>query len=164
MRKLRYLSFILLLVLAASSCKENAGNSSIAPTEPSFKKEGDLTLLKSDGRFIRKIDIEIADDDYERETGLMHRSSLKQSQGMLFVFEQEEQRGFYMKNTLIPLDLIYLNKEGVIVSFAENAKPEDLTTLPSNVPAQYVLEINGGLAEEWVLEIGDRVEWKRKEL
>ena len=81
---------------------------------------------------------------------------------MLFIFEEEAQRGFYMKNTLIQLDIIYLNKDGVIVSFAENAQPEDLTTLPSNIPAQYVLEINGGLSEEWVLEIGDRVEWERE--
>ncbi len=150
------------LALASLSCKQEEGNKSIAPTEIAFTKEGELSLFKNDGTFIRTIDIEIADDDYQRETGLMHRSSLKESQGMLFVFEQEEQRGFFMKNTLIPLDLIYLNKEGVIVSFAENAKPEDLTTLPSQVPAQYVLEINGGLSEEWVLEVGDSIKWERK--
>lgn len=152
----------ILLSLATYSCKQGEGNKSIAPTEFSFTKEGELSLFKNDGKFIRTIDIEIADDDYQRETGLMHRSSLKESQGMLFIFEEEEQRGFYMKNTLISLDIIYLNKDGVIVSFAENAKPEDPATLPSQVPAQYVLEINGGLSEEWVLEVGDRIEWERK--
>lgn len=156
--------FIILSALIGASlisCKEQGANSSIAPTEISFTKDGELSLFKNDGTFIRKIDIEIADDDYQRETGLMHRSSLKESQGMLFIFEEEAQRGFYMKNTLIELDIIYLNKGGVIVSFAENAQPEDLTTLPSNIPAQYVLEIKGGLSEEWVLEIGDRIEWER---
>lgn len=161
MRNLIYLPLALLLTLAPLSCKEQNGNNTIGPTEISFTKEGELSIFKNDGRFLRKIDIEIADDDYQRETGLMHRSSLKASQAMLFVFDQEEERGFYMKNTLITLDLIYLNKDGLIVSFSENAKPEDLTTLASTVPAQYVLEINGGLAEEWVLEIGDRMEWER---
>lgn len=150
-----------LLVFSFYSCKQQQTSNSIASTEIPFTKEGELSLYKNDGTFIRKIDIEFAEDDYERETGLMHRSSLKESQGMLFIFEQEEQRGFYMKNTLIELDIIYLNKDGVIVSFSENAQPEDVTTLPSTVPAQFVLEINGGLSEDWVLEIGDRVEWKR---
>jgi uncharacterized membrane protein (UPF0127 family) len=152
-------SFVLLV--GSYSCKQADSHTAIAPTEIPFTKEGELSLYKNDGTFIRKIDIEIADDDYQRETGLMHRSSLKQSQGMLFIFDQEVQRAFYMKNTLIALDIIYLNEDGVIVSFAENAKPEDPTSLPSTVPAQYVLEINGGLSEEWVLEIGDRIEWER---
>ena len=160
----KFLTYIVTIVIAITSysCKENSGNQTIAPTEISFKKEGELTLSKSDGTFIRKIDVEFAEDDYERETGLMHRSTLKDSQGMLFTFEQEEQRAFYMKNTLIALDIIYLNKDGVIVSFAENAKPEDLTPLPSQVPAQYVLEIKGGLSEDWVLEIGDKIDWKKE--
>lgn len=151
----------LLLIGGLHSCKKDASNQTIGSTEITFTKEGELSLYKNDGTFIRKIDIEFAEDDYERETGLMHRSSLKDSQGMLFIFDQEEERGFYMKNTLIELDIIYLNKDGVIVSFAENAKPEDVTTLPSQVPAQYVLEIKGGLSEDWVLEIGDRIEWER---
>ena len=155
----RFIIVACALVLSITSCKKQKTSGSIAPSEIAFTKEGELSLFKSDGSFIRKIDIEIADDDYQRETGLMHRSSLKESQGMLFVFDQEEPRGFYMKNTLITLDIIYLNKDGVIVSFAENAQPEDLTTLPSQVPAQYVLEINGGLSEEWVLEVGDLIEW-----
>lgn len=150
-----------LLIASSYSCKQGQSNTTIGSTEIPFTKEGELSLFKNDGSFIRKIDVEFAEDDYERETGLMHRSSLQDSQGMLFIFEQEEQRAFYMKNTLIALDIIYLNRDGVIVSFAENAKPEDETSLPSTVPAQYVLEINGGLSEDWVLEIGDRVEWEK---
>lgn len=155
-------SLTIALALSSYSCKQEREPKNIAPTEFTFTKEGELSLFKNNGKFIRAIDIEIADDDYQRETGLMHRSSLKEYQGMLFTFDQEEQRAFYMKNTLIPLDIIYLNKDGIIVSFAENAKPKDLSSLPSQVPAQYVLEINGGLSEEWILEVGDRVEWKKK--
>jgi len=161
MHKVLIAALGLLIGISTYSCKQSDGNKTIGSTEIAFTKEGDLSLYKNDGSFIRKIDIEIADDDYQRETGLMHRSSLKESQGMLFIFDQEEQRAFYMKNTLIALDIIYLNKDGVIVSFAENAKPEYPTSLPSTVPAQFVLEINGGLSEDWVLEIGDRVEWEK---
>ena len=142
------------------ACKgENSTGSSIASSEIPFTKEGELTLIKSDGKIIRKIDIEFAEDDYERETGLMHRSSMANHQGMLFIQDIEQIQNFYMKNTLIPLDLVYINSKKEIVSFAENAKPLDHTSLSSQVPAKYVLEINGGLAEEWVLEIGDKVEW-----
>ena len=82
----------------------------IKPTEISFKKEGELTLYKSTSdSIITKLDIEIADTDYDVETGLMYRTSMKDQQGMLFVFPTMRQRSFYMKNTLIPLDIIYLD-------------------------------------------------------
>ena len=142
-------------------CNDTKKAKTITETKIEFVKEGELTLVKSDGTHMRTLDIEIADDDYQRETGLMHRSSMGNHQGMLFIFEEEANRGFYMKNTLISLDIIYIDKDGKIVSFAENAKPLDETSLPSEVPAQYVLEINGGLSEEWLLEIGDTIEWER---
>jgi uncharacterized protein len=66
-------------------------------------------------------------------------------------------RAFYMKNTYIPLDIIYLDKDNVIVSIQENAKPLDETSLPSGVPAQYVLEINGGLSQQWSIAVGDKM-------
>jgi len=66
-------------------------------------------------------------------------------------------RSFYMKNTYISLDIIYLDKDNVIVSIQENTKPLDETSLPSNFPAQYVLEINGGLSQKWSIGIGDKI-------
>jgi uncharacterized membrane protein (UPF0127 family) len=144
------------------SCKEqNTGNKKVTPSEITFTKEGTLTIIKEDGSPLRTIDIEIADDDYQRETGLMHRASMLDTQGMLFVFDEEDFRGFYMKNTLISLDIIYIDASGKMISFAEQTKPMDETTLPSQLPAKYVLELNGGLSEDWVLEVGDRIEWKR---
>lgn len=158
--KFKVIIFLLLATSASLiSCKNENNQKAIAPAEFSFTKEGEASLFKNNGSFIRKIDIEFAEDDYERETGLMHRDALAKHQGMLFVFEEEEIRSFYMKNTKISLDLLFLNRDGLIVSFAENAKPMDETALSSTVPAQYVLEINSGLSEEWVLEIGDRIEW-----
>ena len=159
MKKLFLIAFCAGMLISCDKNKKS--KTTIAPTEITFTKEGTLRLIKEDGTFLRAIDIEIADDDYQRETGLMHRAALLDSQGMLFVFDEEDFRGFYMKNTLISLDIIYIDANGKMVSFAEQTKPMDESILPSQVPAMYVLEINGGLSEDWVLEVGDRIEWQR---
>ena len=146
------ISFIVVILLF--SCKEE--NKTIVKTEQKFKKEGTLQIHKDSLETI-SLDIEVAADEYERQTGLMHRASLEENQGMLFIFEEESPRSFYMKNTYISLDILFINAENKIVSFKENAEPTDETSLPSNAPAKYVLEINGGLIERWGLEIGDEI-------
>jgi uncharacterized membrane protein (UPF0127 family) len=78
---------------------------------------------------------------------------------MLFIFPNEAPRSFYMKNTRIPLDIIYISADSTIVSFQKNAKPFDETSLPSNAAAKFVLEINAGLADTWQLQIGDKVDF-----
>lgn len=145
-------------LLCLASCKQDKKD--MKPVEVAFKKEGNLTLYKSTSdSIITTLEIEIADTDYDVQTGLMYRSSMKDNRGMLFVFPTMRERAFYMKNTRIPLDLVYLDDKKYIVSFQENAQPFNEAALPSIVPAQYVLEINAGLAEKWLLEIGDRMEY-----
>ncbi|MCB0428255.1 MAG: DUF192 domain-containing protein [Mangrovimonas sp.] len=141
-----------------TSCK-NDSQSNVTKNEITFKKEGKLTLFRSKDSVIQTLDIEIADNDYERETGLMYRHSMQEKQGMLFVFKESKPRYFYMKNTNIPLDLIYLDDKYKIVSFQKNAKPNDETTLPSHANAKYVLEINAGLADQWTLKVGDSISY-----
>lgn len=143
-----------LVVIFFLSCKEE--NKTSVKIEQKFEKEGTLQIHKDSLETI-SLDIEVADDEYERQTGLMHRASLEENQGMLFIFEEELPRSFYMKNTYIPLDILFINAENKIVSFKENAEPIDETSLPSNAPAKYVLEINGGLIERWGLEVGDKI-------
>ena len=87
----------------------------------------------------------------------MYRNSMKPNQGMLFIFDDVQERYFYMKNTHIPLDIIYINRDKKIVSFQKNAKPLDETPLPSNVPVKYVLEVNAGKADTWSLSVGDSI-------
>lgn len=157
MRKLvLLLSFSILFI----ACK-NEDNKKVKTAEIKFKKEGELTISKASGDFVVALDIEIAETPYERETGLMYRTSMEDNQGMLFVFSSELPKSFYMKNTYIPLDIIYLNKDLKIVSFQENAVPLSETSLPSEVPAMYVLEVNAGLAEKWLLEIGDFISFEK---
>ncbi len=161
MRLHKYFLLLLICFFTCIACKNSSNDNTVIPyEEPPFKKEGTLTLFKADGQEIRSIDIEIADTDYDREIGLMNRNMLATNQGMLFVQDIQDIQTFHMKNTRIPLDLVYIDRDSKIVSFSEDAKPMDETILSSQVPAQYVLEINAGLAQEWLLEVGDYISWE----
>ena len=93
-----------------------------------------------------RFSVEIADDAQERARGLMFRESLPASHGMLFVYPNERPLAFWMRNTLIPLDMIFVDAQGVVVNVHANAVPHDETSIPSTGPALAVLEIGGGLA------------------
>ena len=165
LRNLKLLVFLLLLISITYSCKENKQRSKVTQIEITFKKEGELSLLKaSNDSLIKQINIEIADDDYQTQTGMMYRKSMKDTQGMLFVFPDSQYRYFYMRNTEIPLDIIYIDENKTIVSIQKNAKPFDETSLPSEGPAKYVLEINAGLSTEWNLEKGDKIQFSKEEI
>lgn len=105
------------------------------------------------------IKVELADTPEERQIGLMHRKDLAEDEGMLFVFEQAQPRSFWMKNTLIPLDILYLDANAVVIDIQTMVPcPEDeeqCPTYPSAAPAKYALEINAGDAEYLGLEVGD---------
>lgn len=131
----------------------------ITPQDIDFTRDGELSIFKNDS-LIQTIEVEFAKNDMERSLGLMYRSSMDEHQGMWFIFPEEAPRSFYMKNTEIPLDIIYLDKDKKVVSIAKNARPYDETSLPSEKPAMYVLEINGGLSDKWGIEKGDRMEVK----
>jgi uncharacterized protein len=103
--------------------------------------------------------VEIADDEAERSTGLMYRRALPRDQGMLFEFEDEAPRNFWMRNTYIPLDIIYIDAKGVIVSIQKSAKPFDETPLPSAAPAKAALEVVGGLSDRLGIRPGDKIEY-----
>lgn len=142
------------------SCGDEPKESSIETPEIEFEKEGELDLIK-DGNVVKSIDIEIADSPYEWETGLMYRESLGEDQGMLFIYSNAAPRSFYMKNTYIPLDLIFYDSNKTVVSIYENAVPMDETSIPSGSPAQYILEVNAGKAEAWNVEIGDQMNYSQ---
>ncbi len=155
----------LFLSLAAAtvfiiSCKDEQ-NENLETDPIEFRKEGELLLLRANGDTINQLDIEIADNAYERETGLMYRENIEEDQGMLFVYDEERQRSFYMKNTQFPLDLIFYSSDSTAVSFQKNAEAYSEETLPSEKPAQFILEINAGLSDEWNLEIGHKIDFKR---
>ena len=128
----------------AGTPKDAQGN----PLEP-------LTITTSSGE--HRFMVEIADDDAERQRGLMFREPLADDRGMLFQFPDVAERGFWMHNTPSPLDIIYIDPRGVIVSIARNAQPNNDNVLPSNGPASGVLELRAGRADEIGAKAGDRV-------
>ena len=104
--------------------------------------------------------IEIVKTSEEREKGLMNRSSMPLNQAMLFIFKNEDFHSFWMKNTLIPLDIIWINKENKIIHLEHNVQPcknDPCKTYIPNQKAIYVLEINAGLAKEYNFQLGDIV-------
>jgi len=132
------------------SCDNSTEKEESIETDPIvFNKEAEVYLIHSNGDTLRKIDVELAETDYEKQTGLMYRENLGSDQGMLFVYDSERVRNFYMKNTYIPLDILYYDTDSTLVSIQKNATPRDEMNLPSDGPAQFVLEINAGLADEW---------------
>lgn len=101
-----------------------------------------------------RFSVEVADDASERSQGLMHRESMPRSAGMLFVYEHPQRVAFWMRNTLIPLDMIFLDQTGTVMRVHENAIPLDETAIPGGDNIQYVLEINGGLTTLFGIEEG----------
>ena len=119
-------------------------------------------LMVETGHGERSFSIEIADDPGERERGLMFRDEMAAGHGMIFVHDSEETQSYWMKNTKIPLDIIYFDHARKLVSVA-HAPPCSLgdgcPPFPSDGPALYVLELNGGAAEEMGLKAGDELKF-----
>ncbi len=127
---------------------------------PVFKKEGELIFIKKDNQEeIKKIDIEIADSDGERQQGLMYRTQMEESQGMLFIFPETEMQSFWMKNTLIPLDILFVNEKMEIVTIQKYAQPKSEQSLRSTQPAKYVIEVNAGFCDRYQVSEGDLVKF-----
>lgn len=124
---------------------------------------GDLAqekLIIKSGKAKHEFFVEIADNDVTREKGLMFRKSLDKDKGMLFVFRRYSEQNFWMKNTLIPLDIVFIDKDGEVIKVHNMAKPRDLTLIQSGAPVAAALEIAGGEAEKHGINAGDKVIYK----
>jgi uncharacterized membrane protein (UPF0127 family) len=106
------------------------------------------------------VTVEIARTDAERARGLMHRPSLAPDAGMLFLFDEPAVHAFWMKNTLIPLDMIFIGEDGRVSGIVARAVPGDLSPRAAGGPSRYVLEVNGGWAEAHGVAPGDRVRFE----
>jgi hypothetical protein len=106
-----------------------------------------------------ELSVELAKTPEEKQQGLMHRTSLAENHGMLFIFDSDAPRSFWMKNTLIPLDMIFIDSNMRVVEIKANIPPckEDPCSTYTSAPAKYVLEINGGLAEKNGISVGSTV-------
>lgn len=162
MRYFKLLFCVLFGIAILQSCKDDPENS-VRTEKISFKKEGELTLFRAEtDSVLSQLNIEIADNDYETETGLMYRKGMEDEQGMLFVFPDQAMHSFYMKNTEFSLDIIFIKSDMSVASFQENAQALNEASLSSKVPVQYVLEVNAESVEKWGLNIGDSVSYKKQ--
>ena len=104
--------------------------------------------------------VEVADTPAKRAMGLQYRRELASDRGMIFLFAAESPQTFWMKNTPIPLDMIFINREHGIVGIVEQTVPFSLDSRSVGIPSQFVLEINGGLAKKLGIRTGDRVRFE----
>lgn len=102
--------------------------------------------------------VELATTQHERSKGLMYRPEMQEQWGMLFIFDGSKKRSFWMKDTLIPLDMIFMDESGEVVNIIHEAEPETTTARNSEGAAKYVLELNGGTARDVGLEAGAQME------
>ena len=107
--------------------------------------------------------VELAQTLGQREQGLMERKSLPLNTGMLFLFDNTEIQHMWMKNTFIPLDMLFADKNGRIVTITHNTEPQSRKIISSRVPARYVLELRAGTAARLVIKVGDRLRLLGKE-
>ena len=139
-------------------------NNFITNNEPdveyyTFTKEGELTFTDSLGTLKAKIDLEIADNDYERQLGLMNRKEMKENEGMLFIFPMQGNQSFWMRNTLISLDMIFINDQKKIVTIHKNTKILSDQSYPASQPSMYVVEVLAGYTDKHNIQVGDKIDW-----
>jgi uncharacterized membrane protein (UPF0127 family) len=124
---------------------------------PRAATTGTLEIASKTG--VHSFSVEVVATDAEREKGLMYRRELPEGRGMLFDFQTEQPVAFWMKNTYIPLDMIFIRKDGRILRIAENTEPLSERLVPSGGPVLAVLEVIGGTAKKLGLAAGDRVSY-----
>lgn len=171
---MRSLLFILLVLtpaglLAACSAGENpsppAGTAqadSTATQTIDFRVDGQLRLVR-DGQTLEQLDIEIADNDSSRARGLMQRNDLPEKSGMLFVFPDESERAFWMANTPLALDLLFIRADGSIHNIRRYVQPMSPENVTSDGPVMYVLELEAGQSDALGIVEGDTITWERRQ-
>ncbi|MHA6692835.1 DUF192 domain-containing protein [Devosia sp. A449] len=126
---------------------------------PAFADDSRLVLHSATGDY--SFNVDVVDTPESRAQGLMFVTELADDAGMLFDFKEVRPVSFWMRNTFIPLDMIFVDADGVIKSIHVNARPHDVTSIPSGAPVQFVLEIPGGRSVEIGLKPGDTMEHDR---
>lgn len=157
---LLFFAWKILFTSGTDSNQNSIENKMNNETEFSFKKEGELTFLSKEDKIISTIDIETAESEEEQTLGLMYRTGLAENQGMLFIFKEEEAHSFWMKNTILSLDIIFLNAKREIIKIHKDTVPyQESPGYESGKPALYVVEVNAGYCEKFNVKEGDKISY-----
>ncbi len=144
-----------------SSCTSHHQINQANPPPLSEYSAGTLDFIKIDGSVKASITIEIADTPETQVKGLMGRSGLSANKGMLFVFKQLKPRKFWMRNTQVSLDIIFIGGDGCIVNIAESTTPMSDQSYWSNRPIRYVVEVRAGFAKRFKIDSNTCIRWRR---
>jgi uncharacterized membrane protein (UPF0127 family) len=165
-RALGFTAALLALLLSPLGCGPSGDASSPQASRDTtasipFTTEGRLAFIQ-DGDSTVTIDIEIADTDSARQRGMMQRTGFPNDRsGMLFLFDQEQPRSFWMSNTPVALDILFVGADSQVVNLAKYTTPFASEQYRSDGPAQFVVEVPAGFADSHGILAGDRVRWRR---
>lgn len=154
------LSALLLVLVAGCSKDESAAPS--AQRDIPFTPEGVLDIYRADSTLIQRFVVELAESDEEQAQGLMYRRSLPERGGMLFVDTSETMQSFWMRNTPLPLDILFVRENGRLVNIVERTTPYSDENINSTAPAQYVLELRAGTASRLGIDSTAYILWQRR--
>lgn len=148
---------LLAVMVVMSGCSRESEQPVLRQIE--FRQDGTLDILGADGATRHTLAIEVAVGDSAQARGLMDRRSLPQMSGMLFVGDEIEEKSFWMENTPMPLDIIFIAPDSHVVNIAHRTRPYSRENIVSDGPAQYVLEIRAGMAERLGITDSTRFSW-----
>jgi uncharacterized membrane protein (UPF0127 family) len=131
------------------------------PDPQGFQTEGTLAFLQPDGDTLQTIRTDIADTDAERRRGLMRQRSLGYDQGMLFIFETVDEGGMWMRNTPLPLDIIFVAPDSKVINIARRTTPLSEEEIMPAAPRKYAVEVRAGFADRFGLTDSTRIRWTR---
>lgn len=152
---------LLVVSIGTGGCDDAAPDRGSPSNPPSFRHDGTLTFLSAEGDSLTTIDIEIADTNAARAQGLMYRRSMRYDRGMLFVFDQPGTGGMWMRNTPLPLDMIFVDAEEEIINIVERTTPFSEESVAPEAPRKYVIEVRAGFVERHNLDDTARITWHR---
>lgn len=153
------IAMLMFILKPFGGSNKKAGSIKNATREIPFRHEGNLTFL-NDSTVVKAIEIEVADSEPERARGLMYRKSMPENRGMIFLMDNERPQSFYMKNTFIPLDIIFVNSKKEVVSIQKQTTPLSELNLPSEAPALYVVEVVGGFCDKHGISKGSVINFE----
>lgn len=139
-----------------------AGDKAFCESQKAVQGDGELQFLRQDGSIVASITIEMADTPEARIKGLMERWSLPEHHGMLFMFDSPEIQRFWMHNTPLSLDMIFVDENRRILNIAESTTPMSKQTYSSRGPAKYVVEVRAGFSKRLGIEEGMSIQWQAR--
>ncbi len=153
------IALLTMAALAFGGCRREEGKLPVVRTEIPFRPEGTLDFINPEGELLSTIEIEVAEGDSSRTRGLMERRSLPPRSGMLFIMDEDTVQHFWMRNTPLPLDILFVGADSQVVNIIRRTRPFSDSLLSSTGPAKYVVEVRAGFTEQAGINPGARLHW-----